>query len=101
MLKRALTKISVINKILIRGEIMGKIKNLKLYERCLIIIDMVNGFVKEGVLHDDEISKVIPRQLEIIKDSLANGSLVVFVKDKHIKRVVKYNDKNYKRLKGR
>ena len=68
---------------LIRCETMGKIKNLKLYERCLIIIDMVNGFVKEGVLHDDEISKVIPRQLEFIKDSLANGSLVVFVKDKH------------------
>ena len=83
MLKRALTKNVVINKMLIRGETMKKIKNLKLYERCLIIIDMVNGFVKEGVLHDDEISKVIPRQLEIIKDSLANGSLLVFVKDKH------------------
>ena len=31
---------------------MNKIDNLKLYKDCLIIVDMVNGFVREGVLHD-------------------------------------------------
>ena len=34
-----------------------KIKNLKMYEGCLIVVDMVNGFVEEGVLHDKEIKK--------------------------------------------
>ena len=28
-----------------------KTKNLKVYNKALIVVDMVNGFVKEGVLH--------------------------------------------------
>ena len=59
------------------------IKNLKLYERVLIVVDMVNGFVDNGPLHDIECSKIIPRQKEIIDDYLDNGDLVVFIKDTH------------------
>ncbi len=33
---------------------MKEIDNLKLYKRCLIVVDMVNGFVNEGVLHDEK-----------------------------------------------
>ena len=44
-------------------------KNLKMYEGCLIVVDMVNGFVREGVLHDPNISKIIPRQIELIKET--------------------------------
>lgn len=61
------------------------IKNLKLYERVLIVVDMVNGFVYNGPLHDIECSKIIPRQKEIIDDHLDNGDLVVFIKDTHTK----------------
>lgn len=61
------------------------IKNLKLYERVLIVVDMVNGFVYNGPLHDIECSKIIPRQKEIIEDYLDNGYLVVFIKDTHTK----------------
>ena len=61
------------------------IKNLKLYERVLIFVDMVNGFVYNGPLHDIECSKIIPRQKEIIDDYLDNGDLVVFIKDTHTK----------------
>lgn len=61
------------------------IKNLKLYERVLIVVDMVNGFVYSGPLHDIECSKIIPRQKEIIDDYLDNGDLVVFIKDTHTK----------------
>ena len=61
------------------------IKNLKLYERVLIVVDMVNGFVYNGPLHDIECSKIIPRQQEIIDDYLDNGDLVVFIKDTHTK----------------
>ena len=42
-------------------------KNLKIYKKALIVVDMVNGFVREGVLHDDNISRVIPRQIELIE----------------------------------
>ena len=61
------------------------INNLKLYERVLIVVDMVNGFVYNGPLHDIECSKIIPRQKEIIDDYLDNGDLVVFIKDTHTK----------------
>ena len=61
------------------------IKNLKLYEKVLIVVDMVNGFVYNGPLHDIECSKIIPRQKEIIDDYLDNGDLVVFIKDTHTK----------------
>lgn len=62
---------------------MKKVNNLKLYKGCLIIVDMVNGFVREGALHDEEIAKVIPRQIELIKEAKAAGKAIIFIKDTH------------------
>ena len=62
---------------------MEKIKNLKVYEKCLIVVDMVNGFVREGVLHDDRIALIIPNQVELIEKYNSEGELVVFIKDTH------------------
>lgn len=62
---------------------MEKIKNLKMYKGCLIVVDMVNGFVKEGVLHDEKIAKIIPRQIELMKEAQKEGKLIIFVKDTH------------------
>ena len=44
-----------------------KIKDFKMYKKCLIVVDMVNGFVREGVLHDKEIERIIPNQIKLIK----------------------------------
>ena len=60
-----------------------KLKNFKVYNKALIVVDMVNGFVKEGVLHDDNIARVIPRQIELIKEYHNEGELVIFVQDTH------------------
>lgn len=60
-----------------------KIKNLECYTGMLIIVDMVNGFVKEGALADPKIKEIVPRQIEIIKDAKTKGNLVVFIKDIH------------------
>ena len=62
---------------------MKTIKSLNLYKGMIIVVDMVNGFVREGVLHDEEIAKVIPRQIELIKEAKAKGNAVVFFKDTH------------------
>ena len=35
---------------------MNKIKKLEVYESMLIIVDIVNGFVEEGSLHDKKIN---------------------------------------------
>ena len=62
-----------------------KVKNLKMYKGCLIVVDMVNGFVEEGVLHDKEIKKIVKRQIELIKEAKLQGKLIVFIKDTHTK----------------
>lgn len=62
-----------------------KVENLKVYNKALIVVDMVNGFVKEGVLHDKSITRVIPRQIELIKEYHNEGQLVIFIQDTHIK----------------
>ncbi len=69
---------------------MGKVKNLEVYESMFIVVDMVNGFVREGVLHDKEIARVIPRQIELIKEAKNKGSLIVFIKDTHDKNASEF-----------
>lgn len=59
------------------------IKNLNIYKGMLIIVDMVNGFVKEGALADQKIAKKVPRQIELIKEAKTRGDLIVFIKDTH------------------
>ena len=72
---------------------MNKIKNFKMYKKCLIVVDMVNGFVREGVLHDNAIETVIPIQIKLIKEIIADGGLVIFIKDTHNK-----DSKEFKRF---
>lgn len=69
---------------------MNKIKNLKVYKKCLIVVDMVNGFVREGVLHDDRISNVIPRQIELINKNMKEEGLTIFIKDTHDENAVEF-----------
>ncbi|MBR6690482.1 MAG: cysteine hydrolase [Bacilli bacterium] len=62
---------------------MEQIKNLEVYKKCLIVVDMVNGFVREGVLHDERISRIIPKQIELIKKNQEENELTIFIKDTH------------------
>lgn len=72
---------------------MKKINNFKMYKKCLIVVDMVNGFVREGVLHDNSIANIIPTQIKLIKETLACDGLVIFIKDTHNK-----DSKEFKRF---
>ena len=67
-----------------------RIKDLKMYQGCLIVVDMVNGFVEEGVLHDKEIKKIVKRQIELIKEAKSNGKLIIFIKDTHTKESTEF-----------
>lgn len=69
---------------------MEDISNLKKYKECLIVVDMVNGFVTEGVLHDEKIKDIIPRQIELIKEAKTKGKLIVFIKDTHTEESVEF-----------
>ena len=66
------------------------VKNLKIYKKCLIVVDMVNGFVREGVLHDQKIANIIPRQIELIEENIKNGGLTIFIKDTHNEDAVEF-----------
>ena len=55
----------------------------KEYERGLIVVDMVNVFVREGMLADPKIAEIIPRQIELIKEVTDDNGLIVFIKDTH------------------
>ena len=78
-----------------------KVKNFKVYNKALIVVDMVNGFVKEGVLHDDSIARVIPRQIELIKEYHNKGELVIFIQDTHTKESTEHKRfPDYHCLKG-
>ena len=67
-----------------------RIKKLKIYRKCLIVVDMVNGFVREGVLHDEKIARVIPRQIELIKEYQKEDELIIIVKDTHDKNSTEF-----------
>lgn len=62
---------------------MKNIKNLKMYKKVLIIVDMVNGFVREGALADKHIEGTIDNQVALIKQYQEEGNLVIFIKDTH------------------
>ncbi len=66
-------------------------KNLKVYKKCLIIVDMVNGFVREGGLHDTYIEHTIKRQQELIEEYQKEKELTIFIKDSHELNSVEHN----------
>lgn len=70
---------------------MKEIKNLKVYKKVLIVVDMVNGFVREGALADKHIEGTINNQVALIKKYQEEGNLVIFIKDTHTKESVEHD----------
>lgn len=75
----------VINKTLITKERERNMKTKKLEElrKLLIVVDMVNGFVREGKMADPYIEHIIPEQLRLIKMILEEKEGLAFIKDNH------------------
>ena len=68
-----------------------KIEELKKIKRLLIIIDMVNGFVKEGALAAPSIKKIIPHNIELIEEFINDDdSAVFFIRDAHTDNAVEF-----------
>ncbi len=60
-------------------------KDIEKIEKALIVIDMVNGFVKEGAMADPYIAHIIPEIQRLTKSFIKDGEGVFFVKDTHEK----------------
>ena len=73
-------KINIKNK-----EDLQKIKEL------LIVIDMVNGFVKEGALAAPSIMRIVPRQIHLLDEALVNDDMgIVFIRDNHNEDAIEF-----------
>jgi nicotinamidase-related amidase len=63
-----------------KDERITKLENIK---KLLINIDMVNGFIRVGALHDPKIAEIIPEQFRLIEMFLRNNDGLAFVKEAH------------------
>ena len=52
-------------------------------KRLLLIIDMVNGFVKEGALADKNINKITPNIIKLIDDFSNNDDEIISIQEGH------------------
>ena len=66
-------------------------KNLTNIERLLINVDMVNGFINVGVMHDAEIAKIVPTHIKLLKEFSGEKDCVFFVKDGHNENSVEFD----------
>jgi nicotinamidase-related amidase len=57
--------------------------NIEIVKRGLIIVDMINGFVKEGVLADPSIENIIEENVKIANYFLESNDPVIVFKDVH------------------
>ena len=67
-----------------------QIEKLKEYKKMLYVVDMVNGFVNEGVLHDKHIGKTIPEQIKLIEKMKEEKEGISFIKDCHQKDSIEF-----------
>ena len=52
-------------------------------KKLLLIIDMVNGFVKEGALADKQINNITPNIIKLIEKSIENGDDIISIQEGH------------------
>jgi nicotinamidase-related amidase len=68
------------------------IRKLKEIKELLIVIDMVNGFVKEGPLAAPSIKRIVPRQIQLLEEALESETTgIIFIRDSHKENAVEFN----------
>lgn len=52
-------------------------------QELLIVVDMINGFIKEGNMADPTINHITPRIIKLIEDVIRREEGLAFIKDTH------------------
>lgn len=52
-------------------------------KKLLVVVDMVNGFIKSGIMHDEDINRITPRIKSLVEKYLSEKEGVAFIKDTH------------------
>ncbi len=61
-------------------------------KKLLLVIDMVNGFVKEGALADKKINDITPNIIELIKQYIKNDDEIISIQEGHSKDSKEFED---------
>jgi nicotinamidase-related amidase len=69
-----------------------KRKKLEELKRALIIIDMVNGFTREGNMANKYMTNIIAENVKLVKEFLKTGDLVIATKEAHNQSSVEFKD---------
>lgn len=64
---------------------------MKNYKKILYVVDMVNGFVNEGIMHDEYIGHTIDEQIELIKKFKKEQQGIALIKDNHKENCAEFN----------
>ena len=68
-----------------------EIEKFREVRELLFVIDMVNGFVKEGALAAPSIMRVVPRQIELLDEAVQDKDTgIIFIRDSHPKNAVEF-----------
>ncbi len=68
-----------------------KKEKLRNTSRLLIIVDVINGFLTTGVLHDKYINRITPHIIKLLKNEFINeDDLVIFGNDAHTENAVEF-----------
>lgn len=69
-------------------KIVLKERESKMKKRLVLVVDMVNGFCKEGVMHDTRIMDIVPAIINTLNTVESNHRL--FIADTHKKDAVEF-----------
>lgn len=58
-------------------------KSLEDYRKLLIVVDMVNGFIKSGNMADPYINHITPKLITMIEKFILDDEGIFFIKDTH------------------
>lgn len=74
--------------------------NKKEIENLLIVVDMVNGFVREGTMADSYIEHIIPEIEKLVQINNSSNNFTIFIKDCHEKESIEFESFPEHCLKG-
>ena len=67
------------------------IETLRKIKRLLIVVDMINGFVRKGALAHKEVAEIIPENVRLVDSFIEDSdSAVCMVRDAHTKNAVEF-----------
>lgn len=66
-------------------------KDLEELKELLIVVDVLNGFIRNGSLADPSVGHIIPEIENLVKDFIERKQGIIFVKDCHDEGCVEFN----------